>query len=128
MRAFSEAIAMLAWVTMAAIIAIGPQVPEPLQTQVSIVFNVAMFLGVAAAGFAGYGMHDTNLSSDDTSFRIGGPFFLVALLILVVIAVPRLDLSWPWKWYVSVLTLVLGSVAESIPIGRSLFKRTKRDV
>lgn len=87
-----------------------------------------MIVGAAAAALAGYLRRDTGLPSSDTGFRAFEFLFPAALFLFVVVAVPRLNLSWPWKFYVSVVTLALGTVVVSVPIGRRLFKRTKRDI
>jgi peptidoglycan/LPS O-acetylase OafA/YrhL len=124
MRTVSMAIAMLAWVTVVAVIAISPQTSEPVASNMTIAAYALMIVGAAAAALAGYLTRDTGLPSSDTGFRAFEFLFPAALLV----AVPRLNLSWPWKFYVSVVTLALGTVVVSVPIGKRLFKRTKRDI
>jgi hypothetical protein len=83
MRTFSEAIAMLAWVTGMWISAIGPWVPEPLEPFVAIGFYSIMILGVGDAGFAGYLTRNNGPSSDDTGFKIVGVLLLAGLALFV---------------------------------------------
>jgi hypothetical protein len=101
------------------VLAIGPQVPEPLEAYVPFAVYALMILAAAAAGFASYLTNDTGLSSNDTGFndtgfRITELLFFAAFFIFVVIAVPRLDLTWQWKFYVVIVTLVLGITLVSI--------------
>jgi hypothetical protein len=104
--------------------AIGPWVPEPLEPFVAIGFYSIMILGVGAAGFAGYLTRDNGPSSDDTGFKIVDVLFLAGLALFVGVAVTYLKLSWYWL----VVSLALGVVIFSVPIGKRLFNRTKSDV
>jgi hypothetical protein len=59
-----------------------------------------------------------------TGFKIADALFPAGLALFLGVAVTYLKLSWYWL----IVSLALGAVIFSVPIGKSLFNRTKRDV